>query len=123
MSAMTHNDEKMDIKNNSLVANYTQNLSNELKFKSNLDFQIHTNSIKEVDTSTTHNEEEDSIQSSANLALEYKYNKKFVNEVSLSKTYIKRIYNAAPGSGNPKDNYYGDRYHYGYKGVYSFVRQ
>ena len=38
MSAMTHNDEKDGYKNNSLVANYTQNLSNELKFKSNLRF-------------------------------------------------------------------------------------
>jgi len=123
MSAMTHNEEKDGYKNNSLVANYTQNLSNDLKFKSNLRFSdTYKQYDKEVDTSTaTHNEEEDSIQSSANLALEYKYNKKFINEVSLSQTYIKRIYNAAPGSGNPtKDNYYGGRYNYGYRGIYNF---
>ena len=45
MSAMTHNDEKDGYKNNSLVANYSQNLSNELKFKSNLRLQIPTNSM------------------------------------------------------------------------------
>ena len=53
--------------------------------------------------------------------LEYEHNKKFISEASLSQTYIKRIYNAAPGSGNTfKDNYYGDRYNYGYKGIYNF---
>ena len=123
MSAMTHNDEKDGYKNNSLVANYSQNLSNELKFKSNLRFSdTYKQYDKEVDTSTaTHNEEEDSIQSSANLMLEYEHNKQFISGVSLSQTYIKRIYNAAPGSGNTiKDNYYGDRYNYGYKGIYNF---
>lgn len=123
MSAMTHNEEKDGYKNNSLIANYIQKLSNDLKFKSNLRFSdTYKQYDKEVDTSTaTHNEEEDSIQSSANLALEYKYNKKFINEISLSQTYIKRTYNAAPGSGNSiKDNYYGDRYNYGYKGIYNF---
>tara|TARA_Y100000816_G_scaffold280467_1_gene253857 strand:+ start:568 stop:2502 length:1935 start_codon:yes stop_codon:yes gene_type:complete len=123
MSAMTHNDEKDGYKNNSLVANYSQNLSNELRFKSNLRFSdTYKQYDKEVDTSTaTHNEEEDSIQSSANLMLEYEHNKKFISEASLSQTYIKRIYNAAPGSGNTiKDNYYGDRYNYGYKGIYNF---
>ena len=34
---------------------------------------------------------------------------------------IGRIYGAAPGSGNPtKDNYYGERYTYLYKGNYNF---
>ena len=123
MSAMTHNDEKDGYKNNSLVANYSQNLSNELKFTSNFRFSdTYKQYDKEVNTSTaTHNEAEDSIQSSANLAFQYKYDEKFINEVSLSQTYIKRIYNAAPGSGNIiKDNYYGDRYNYGYKGIYNF---
>ena len=123
MSAMTHNDEKDGYKNNSLVANYSQNLSNELKFNSNLRLSdTYKQYDKEVDTSSArHNEEEDSIQSSANLMLEYEHNKKFISEASLSQTYIKRIYNAAPGSGNTfKDNYYGDRYNYGYKGIYNF---
>ena len=120
---MTHNDEKDGYKNNSLVANYSQNLSNELKFTSNFRFSdTYKQYDKEVNTSTaTHSEAEDSIQSSANLAFQYKYDEKFINEVSLSQTYIKRIYNAAPGSGNTiKDNYYGDRYNYGYKGIYNF---
>ncbi len=123
MSAMTHNVEKDGYKNNSLVANYSQNLSDDLKFTSNFRFSdTYKQYDKEIDTSSaTHNEAEDSIQSSANLAFEYKYDEKFVNEISLSQTYIKRKYNAAPSSGNPiKDNYYGDRYNYGYKGIYSF---
>ena len=123
MSAMTHNDEKDGYKNNSLVANYSQNLSNEIKLISNLRLaDTYKQYDKEVDTSTaTHNEEENSSQSSANVSLEYKYNEKFINEVSLAKTYVKRIYNAAPGSGNTvKDTYYGDRYNYGYKGNYNF---
>lgn len=123
VSAMTHNDEKDGYKNNSLVANYSQNLSNEIKFNSNLRLSdTYKQYDKEVDTATaTHSEEENSSQSSANVSLEYKYNDKFINEVSLAKTYIKRIYNAAPGSGNTvKDTYYGDRYNYGYKGNYNF---
>ena len=123
MSAMTHNDEEDGYKNNSIVANYNQKLSNYLNLKSNLRFSdTYKQYDKEVDTATaTHNESEDSVQSSANISLEYNYNKNFINEVSLAKTYIKRIYNAAPGSGNTvKDNYYGDRYNYGYKGNYNF---
>ena len=123
MSAMTHNDEEDGYKNNSIVANYNQKLSNYLISKSNLRFSdTYKQYDKEVDTATaTHNESEDSVQSSANISLEYEHNKNFINEVSLAKTYIKRIYNAAPGSGNTaKDNYYGDRYNYGYKGIYNF---
>ncbi len=123
MSAMTHNNEKDGYKNNSLVANYSQNLSDGLKLTSNFRFSdSYKQYDKEVNTSTaTHNESEDSIQSSANLIFEYTHNENFINEVSLSQTYIKRIYNAAPGSGNTtKDNYYGDRYNYGYKGIYNF---
>ena len=53
------------------------------------------------------------VQVSGNISLEYKINEKFNNTVTLSNTYIKRIYQAAPGSGNTqKDNYYGDRYSY-----------
>ena len=123
MSAMTHNDEEDGYKNNSIVANYNQKLSDYLNLKSNLRFSdTYKQYDKEINTSTaTHNETEDSVQSSANLSLEYKANENFINEVSLAKTYIKRIYNAAPGSGNTvKDNYYGDRYNYSYKGNYIF---
>ena len=122
MSAMTHNDEKDGYKNNSIVANYSQKLSSDLEFISNLRFSdTYKQYDKEVDTATaTHNEEEDSIQSSANFSLKYDLNKKFNSELSISNTYIKRIYNAAPGSGNTiKDNYYGNRYNYSYKGNYN----
>ena len=120
---MTHNDEKDGYKNNTLVANYSQKLSDEINFKSNLRLtDTYKQYDKEVNTSTaTHNEEENSTQSSANLSLEYKNNDKFSNELSLSQNYIRRIYNAAPGSGNTtKDTYYGGKYSYGYKGNYNF---
>ena len=86
MSAMTHNDEKDGYKNNTLVANYSQKLSDEINFKSNLRLtDTYKQYDKEVNTSTaTHNEEENSTQSSANLSLEYKNNDKFSNELSLS---------------------------------------
>ena len=75
--------EKDGYKNNSLVANYSQNLSNELKFTSNFRFSdTYKQYDKEVNTSTaTHSEAEDSIQSSVNLAFQYKYDEKFINEV------------------------------------------
>ena len=123
MSAMTHNDERDGYKNSSLIANYSRELPNNFKLKSNLRFSdTYKQYDKEIDTATAaHNEEEDSIQSSANLSLEYDLNERFKNEVTLAQTYIKRIYNAAPGSGNTvKDNYYGERYNYGYKGNYNF---
>ena len=123
MSAMTHNDEKDGYKNNSLVANYSRELPNNFKIKSNLRFSDATKQYdKELNTATaTHSEEEDSLQSSAKLSLEYSINEKFNNEVSLAQNYVKRIYNAAPGSGNTvKDNYYGERYNYSYKGNYNF---
>ena len=58
---MTHNDEKDAYRNNTLVANYSQNLSDELKFTSNFRFaDTYLQYDKEVDTATaTHSEEED----------------------------------------------------------------
>ena len=117
MSAMTHNDEKDGYKNNTLVANYSQKLSDEINFKSNLRLtDTYKQYDKEVNTSTaTHNEEENSTQSSANLSLEYKNNDKFSNELSLSQNYIRRIYNARQEWKYYKDTY-GGKYSYGYKG-------
>ena len=123
MSAMTHNDEKDGYKNNSLTANYGKILSDNLNFKSNLRLtETNKQYDKEVTSaSATHNEEEDGMQASGNMSLEYKVNEKFTNTVTLANTYIKRVYQAAPGSGNPqKDNYYGDRYSYSYKGNYNY---
>ena len=123
MSAMTHNDEKDGYRNNSLTANYGKILSDNLNFKSNLRLtETNKQYDKEVTSaSATHNEEEDGMQASGNMSLEYKVNEKFTNTVTLANTYIKRVYQAAPGSGNPqKDNYYGDRYSYSYKGNYNY---
>ena len=98
-------------------------MANNFKIKSTLRFSDTNKQYdKEVDTATAaHNEEEDSLQASTGLSLEYNFNEKFNNEVSLARNYIKRIYHAAPASGNTeKDNYYGERYNYGYKGNYNF---
>ena len=123
VSQMLHNDEKDRYRNNSLVANYKRQLSNKLSFESNLRFtDTYLQYDKEVNTATaTHNEEEDSIQSSANISLLYEPSSKFQNKITYANTYIKRIYGAAPGSGNTiKDNYYGDRYAILYSGNYNF---
>ena len=94
ISAMTHNDEKDGYKNSSLVANYSRELANNFKIKSTLRFSDTNKQYdKEVDTATAaHNEEEDSLQASTGLSLEYNFNEKFNNEVSLARNYIKRIY-------------------------------
>ena len=123
MSAMTHNDEKDAYTNNSLIASYGKSLSNNFNFKSNLRLsETNKQYDKEINTATAnHNEEEDGVQASGNISFEYQLNEKFNNTLTLANTYIKRIYQAAPGSGNTqKDNYYGDRYSYSYKGNYNF---
>ena len=123
MSAMTHNDEKDAYTNNSLIASYGKSLSNNFNFKSNLRLsETNKQYDKEINTATAnHNEEEDGVQASGNISFEYQLNQKFNNTLTLANTYIKRIYQAAPGSGNTqKDNYYGDRYSYSYKGNYNF---
>ena len=122
MSAMTHNDEKDAYRNNSLVANYSHQLSDQVEFKSNIRFaDTFSQYDKEVNTATaTHNENAEGIQSSSNVALVYKPNEKFINKFTLANTYIKRMYNAAAGSGNTdKDNYYGERNALIYSGNYN----
>ena len=123
ISQMMHNEEKDRYRNNTLVLNYAHEFTDNLKLESNSRIaDTYLQYDKEVDTATaTHNEEEDGIQSSSNLSLIYKLNEKFNNKFTLGKTYIKRIYGAASGSGNTiKDNYYGDRYTFGYSGNYKF---
>ena len=53
----------------------------------------------------------DGTEASYNMSFVYDYNKKFTNKLSLTNSYIKRIYGATENSGNAlQDNYYGDRY-------------
>ena len=123
ISQMMHNEEKDRYRNNTLVLNYAHEFSDNLKIEGNSRVaDTYLQYDKEVDTATaTHNEEEDGIQSSSNLSLVYKPNEKFTNKFTVGKTYIKRIYGAAPGSGNTiKDNYYGDRHNFNYSGNYNF---
>jgi len=123
ISAMSHNNEKDRYRNNSFITNYKYLFSDNFKLESN--FRIADTYLqydKEIDTATaTHSEEEDGIQSSSNISLIYDLNKKFTNKFTLAKTYIKRIYGAAPDSGNSfKDNYRGDRHALIYSGNYNF---
>ena len=123
ISTMTHNEEKDRYRNNSLVANYSHEFSDKLKFQSNIRIaDTYLQYDKEIDTFTAaHSEEEDGIQSSSNIALVYKLNEKFTNKFTAAKTYIKRVYGAAAGSGNSvKDNYGGDRHALIYSGNYNF---
>ena len=123
MSAMTHNDEEDEYENNSIVANYSRQLTDQFEFKSNLRFaDTFSQYDKEVDTATaTHSESADVTNSSGNIALVYKPNKKFTNKFTLANTYIKRIYHPAAGSGNTvQDNYYGERNALIYSGNYNF---
>ncbi len=123
ISAMSHNQEKDRYRNNSFVGNYQNNLSDKLEFFSNFrvaDTYLQYDKVVNTD-STTHSEEVDEIQASSSLGLNYKYNEKFSNKLTLANTYIKRIYPAAIGSGNTQqDNYYGERYIYSYMGDYKF---
>ena len=122
ISAMSHNDEKDRYRNNSLVANYGHQFSDKIKFESNIRIaETYNQYDKEVDTATaTHSEEVDAVQSSSNIALVYKPNKKFTNKFTLAKTYIKRVYAATPLSGNlAKDNYVGNRHALMYSGNYN----
>jgi vitamin B12 transporter len=112
ISQMTHNDEKDAYRNTSLLGSYDKIISDNLEINGNTRIvDTYLQYDKEINTpETTHNEEEKGIQSTSSLSVNYKPNKKNVNKLTLSKMIIKRIYNAAPGSGNLiKDNYTGDR--------------
>jgi len=123
MSAMTHNDEKDRYRNNSLVANYGHQFSDKIEFQSNLRIaETYNQYDKEIDTATAdHSEEVDAVQSSSNIGLVYKPNSQFTNKFTIANTYIKRIYEDTPNSGNAQqDNYWGDRYSLMYSGNYNF---
>ena len=123
ISRMMHNDEKDRYRNNSLVGNYGYTFSDKLEFTTNT--RIAESYLQyDAESSTsgyTNNEEQDALEASSNVSLIYKPIENFKNKFTLANTYIKRIYNAAPGSKNTsKDNYYGDRYAFMYSGNYDF---
>ena len=64
MSAMTHNDEKDRYRNNSLVANYGRQFSDQIKFKSNIRIAETYNQYDAEDntSSPTHTEEVNALQ-------------------------------------------------------------
>jgi len=122
ISAMTHNNEKDRYRNNTLVANYGHQFSDKIKLESNFRVaETYLQYDEENPSSTTriHNDEEDAVQSSSNVALIYELNQKFSNKFTAANTYIKRInpvseYNTLP------DNYYGYRNALMYSGNYNF---
>ena len=123
ISSMMHNDEKDRYRNNSIIAKYDYKFSNKLKFKTNLRYaDTYLQYDKVIDTATaTHDEEVDGTEASYNMSIVYDANKKFTNNLTVAKTYIKRIYAATENSGNAlQDNYYGDRYAMSYTGIYNY---
>ena len=125
ISAMTHNDEKDRYRNNSLVANYGHQFSDQIKFQSNIrvaETYLQYDAEDNTPADKSHAEEADGVESSSNVALIYKPNPKFTNKFTVANTYIKRSY--GPGDGASyntiKDNYWGDRYSLMYSGNYNF---
>ena len=123
ISAMTHNEEKDAYRNNSFLGKFDNQFNDYLEIEGSVRLRdTYLQYDKVIDTATaTHNEEENGRHYLASGALTYKPNKKFSNKLSLTSSYTKRSYGAAAGSGNViKDNYYGERYSYGYMGNYNF---
>ena len=123
ISAMMHNEEKDRYRNNSIIAKYNHNFSEDFKIQTNYRLtDTYMQYDKVVDTATaTHDEEVDAIESSASINLIHDTNEKFTNKLTLANTYIKRIYGATQNSGNAlQDNYYGERYIISYTGNYNF---
>ena len=125
ISAMTHNDEKDRYRNNSLVANYGHQFSDQIKFQSNIrvaETYLQYDAEDNTPADKSHAEEADGVELSSNVALIYKQNPKFTNKFIAANTYIKRSY--GPGDGASyntiKDNYWGDRYSLMYSGNYNF---
>jgi vitamin B12 transporter len=123
ISTMMHNEEKDRYRNNSLVGNYGHIFSDKLEFTTNTriaESYLQYDAVSSI-SGYTNNEEQDVLEASSNVSLIYKPMENFTNKFIVANTYIKRIYNAAPGSKNfSKDNYYGDRYAFMYSGNYDF---
>ena len=129
ISQMTHNDEKDRYRNNGLVASFSNIFSDTLELQSNarvsetyLQYDAAcVSSAFGCSTTRDHSEEADGLESSTNISLIHKPIDKLTNKFTVANTYIKRVYSAAPGSKNTKqDNYYGERYAYLYQGNYNF---
>ena len=125
ISAMTHNDEKDRYRNNSLVANYGHQFSDQIKFQSNIrvaETYLQYDAEDNTSADKSHAEEADGVESSSNVALIYKPNPKFTNKFTAANTYIKRNYGPGDGASynTVKDNYWGDRYSLMYSGNYNF---
>ena len=121
ISTMMHNNEKDRYRNNSLVGNYGHALSDKLEFTTNTRIAETYLQYDAEAKGKANNEEQDTMEASSNISLVYKPMENFTNKFTVANTYIKRIYAAAPGSGNTsKDNYYGDRYSFMYAGNYDF---
>ena len=123
ISTMMHNEEKDRYRNNSFVGNYGHIFSDKLEFTTNTRIAESYLQYDAVSSTSgyTNNEEQDVLEASSNVSLIYKPMENFTNKFIVANTYIKRIYNAAPGSKNfSKDNYYGDRYAFMYSGNYDF---
>ena len=92
ISAMTHNDEKDRYRNNSLVANYGHQFSDQIKFQSNIrvaETYLQYDAEDNTPADKSHAEEADGVESSSNVALIYKPNPKFTNKFTVANTYIK----------------------------------
>jgi vitamin B12 transporter len=121
ISAMMHNNEKDRYRNNSLVVNYGHILSDKLEFTTNTRIAETYLQYDAEAKGKANNEEQDTLETSSNIALVYEPMENFTNKFTVASTYIKRIYAASPGSFNTsKDNYYGDRYSFMYSGNYDF---
>ncbi|MDB9746736.1 TonB-dependent receptor [Candidatus Pelagibacter sp.] len=129
ISQMTHNDEKDRYRNNGLVASFSNEFSDTLGLQSNarvsetyLQYDAAcVSSAFGCSSTRDHSEEADGLESSTNISLIHKPIDKLTNKFTVANTYIERVYSAAPGSKNTKqDNYYGERYAYLYQGNYNF---
>ncbi len=129
ISQMTHNDEKDRYRNNGLVASFSNIFSDTLELQSNarvsetyLQYDAAcVSSAFGCSPTRDHSEEVDGLESSINVSLMHKPIDKLTNKFTVANTYFKRVYSAAPGSKNTKqDNYYGERHAYLYQGNYNF---
>lgn len=123
VSALRHNTEKDRYRNNSIVANYDRILSDEFEFQARsrvAESYLQYDAVSGT-SGFAHNEEQDSLEGSANVSLVYKPMENFTNKFTVANTTIRRVYADAPGSNNTiKDNYAGDRDAYMYSGNYNF---
>ena len=128
ISAMTHNNEKDRYRNNGLIASFGNKFSDKLELESNVRVAEtylqydHPQIEGSFGCSTCdHSEDVDGVEASTNVSLIYKPIEKLTNKLTVANTYIERIYNRSPNSGNKQqDNYYGERYSYLYQGNYNF---